>query len=51
MSIHDKRDLAYALAKEKYGESNHTYAALWGSASVLLSERDLDVIIRVMEKK
>ena len=51
MSTHEKRDLAYALAKEKYGDTGHTYAALWGSASVLLSERDLDVIIKVMENK
>lgn len=50
MSIHEKRDLAYALAKEKYGDTGHTYAALWGSASVLLSEKDLDTVIRVMEK-
>ena len=51
MSIHEKRDLAYALAKEAYGDTGQTYAALWGSASVLLSEKDLDVIIKVMEKK
>jgi hypothetical protein len=48
MSLQDKRDLAYALAKEKYAENAH--AALWGSASVLLTEKDLDTVIRVMEK-
>jgi hypothetical protein len=48
MSLYDKRELAYALAKEKYAENAH--AALWGSASVLLTEKDLDTVIRVMEK-
>jgi hypothetical protein len=48
MDTYDKRQLAYALAKEKYAENAH--AALWGSASVLLSEKDLDTVIRVMEK-
>jgi hypothetical protein len=51
MDTYDKRQLAYDLAKEKYGDTGHTYAALWGSASVLLSEKDLDTVIRVMEKK
>jgi hypothetical protein len=49
MSIHEKRDLAYALAKANYGDQ--AIAALWGSASVLLTEKDLDIIIKVMEKK
>jgi hypothetical protein len=48
MTTHEKRELAYALAKEKYGDNAH--AALWGSASVLISEKDLDTVIRVMEK-
>jgi hypothetical protein len=48
MDKHDKRELAYALAKEKYGDNAHV--ALWGSAGVLLSDKDLDVIIKVMEK-
>jgi len=48
MNTYDKRELAYALAKEKYGD--HALAYLWGSASVLLTEKDLDVVIRVMEK-
>jgi len=51
MDTYDKRQLAYDLAKEKYGDTGHTYAALWGSASVLLTEKNLDVIIKVMEKK
>ena len=49
MSLQDKRNLAYALAREKYVEN--AFAALWGSASVLLTEKDLDTIIRVMENK
>jgi hypothetical protein len=48
MDTYDKRQLAYDLAKERYGE--HAHSALWGSASVLLSEKDLDTVIRVMEK-
>jgi hypothetical protein len=48
MSTYDKRELAYALAKEKYGDN--ALSALWGSAGVLLTENDLDVIIKVMEK-
>jgi hypothetical protein len=42
------RDEAIRLSKEKYGDN--WLAGLWGSASVLLSEKDLDTIIRVMEK-
>ena len=48
MDKQDKRDLAYKLAVEKYGDN--AYVALWGSAGVLLSDKDLDVIIKVMEK-
>ena len=48
MDTYDKRQLAYALAKEAHGIQ--AFAALWGSASVLLSDKDLDVIIKVMEK-
>jgi hypothetical protein len=36
MNTYDKRQLAYALAKEAHGEN--AWAALWGSASVLLSD-------------
>ena len=43
----EKADLAVSLAKEKYGDNY--LAGLWGSAKVLLSERDLDVIINVMK--
>jgi hypothetical protein len=43
----DKKDLAIKLAKEKYGEN--WLAGLWGSAAVLLSEKDFDIIIKVME--
>ena len=44
----DKKDLAIKLAKEKYGDQ--WLAGLWGCASVLLSEKDFDVIASVMEK-
>jgi len=43
-----KRELAINLAKEKYGDQ--WLAGLWGCASVLLSEKDFDVIASVMEK-
>ena len=48
MSTYDKRKLAYKLAQENFGAQ--AWAALWGSASVLLTEKDLDTVIRVMEK-
>ena len=48
MNTVDKRKIAYEMAKEKYG--NDAWAALWGSASVLLTEKDLDTVIKVMEK-
>ena len=42
------RDKAVELAKEKYGDNY--LAGLWGSAGVLLTEKDLDTVIKVMEK-
>jgi len=42
------RDEAIRLAKEKYGDNY--LSALWGSAGVLLTEKDLQIIINVMEK-
>lgn len=48
MNEYDLREKAYELAKEKYGI--HAHSALWGSAAVLLTEKDLQTIIRVMEK-
>lgn len=48
MNTYELRDNAVKLAKEKYGSDY--LSALWGSASVLLSDKDLEVIIRVMEK-
>jgi len=45
----EKRTLAISLAKEKYGEQ--WLSGLWGCASVLLSEKDFQVIINVMEDK
>jgi hypothetical protein len=48
MNEYELREKAYELAKEKYGENAH--AALWGSASVLLTKKDLETVVRVMEK-
>lgn len=48
MNTQELRDEAVKLAKEKYGDNY--LAGLWGSASVLLTEKDLQVIINVMEK-
>lgn len=48
MTKDEKRNLAISNAKEKYGEQ--WLAGLWGCASVLLSEKDFEVIISVMEK-
>lgn len=48
MNLQEKRELAVSLAKEKYGDD--WLAGLWGCASVLLSEKDFEVIARVMEK-
>ena len=42
------RDEAIRLAKEKYGDNY--LSALWGSAGALLTEKDLQIIINVMEK-
>lgn len=44
----EKADLVVKLAKEKYGEMY--LAGLWGSSKVLLSEKNLDVMLKVMEK-
>ena len=49
MNTVDKRKLAYELAKETHGDL--AYVALWGSASVLLSDNDLDIVIKVMGDK
>ena len=48
MSNHESQRLAEKLAKEKYGDN--WLAGLWGSAAVLLSEKDFKIIISVMEK-
>jgi len=48
MTNYELRELAVSLAKENHGTDS--YAALWGAASVLLSDKDLEVIVRVMEK-
>jgi len=48
MNEYELREKAYELAKEKYGI--HAHSALWGSASVLLTKKDLETVVRVMEK-
>jgi hypothetical protein len=47
MTKHELRELAFNLAKENHGDQK--YAALWGAAAVLLSEKDLEIIVKVME--
>ena len=42
------REQAVTMAKEKYGDN--WLAGLWGCAGVLLTEKDFQVIISVMEK-
>jgi hypothetical protein len=37
------------MAKAEYGDN--WLAVLWGSSRVLLSDRDLNIIISVLEKK
>jgi hypothetical protein len=49
MTKYELRELAFDLAKENHG--THKYAALWGAAAVLLSESDLEMIVKVMEMK
>jgi hypothetical protein len=49
MTKYELRELAFDLAKENHGTDK--YAALWGAASVLLSEKDLKIIVKVMEMK
>ena len=48
MTKDEKIAMCSKLAKEKYGDQ--WLAGLWGSAQVFISERDLDLIIKVMEK-
>ena len=49
MNKYELRDLALSLATENHGTAN--YAALWGAASVLLSDEHLEIITRVMGQK
>ena len=49
MNKYELRENAVTLAKENYGTDK--YAVLWGAASVLLTEKDLQIIINVLEKK
>ena len=48
MTKYELRQLAVSVATEKHGTDR--YAVLWGAASVLLSETDLQIIINVLEK-
>ena len=47
MNKYELRELVVSLAKEKHGTDR--YAVLWGAASVLLTEKDLQVIVNVLE--
>lgn len=49
MTRNEKIAKCSELAKEQYGDQ--WLAGLWGSAQVFLSERNLDLIIKVMENK
>ena len=49
MTKYELRDLAVTLAKENYGTDK--YAVLWGAASVLLSDSDLQIIVKVVGEK
>ena len=49
MDKYELRELAVSIAKEKHGTDK--YAFLWGAASVLLSDNDLQVILNVLEKE
>ena len=48
MDKYELRELALSLANEKHGKDR--YAVLYGCASVLLSNEDLQIIINVLEK-
>lgn len=48
MNKYELRELALSLANEKHGKDR--YAVLYGCASVLLSNDDLQIIINVLEK-
>jgi hypothetical protein len=49
MNKYELREKAFDLAKENHGTDK--YAVLWGAASVLLTEKDLQIIINVLEKE
>lgn len=48
MTNYELRELAVSVATEKHGKDG--YAFLWGAASVLLSDKDLQIIVNVLEK-
>jgi hypothetical protein len=49
MTIQEKHEQVFQLAKEKYPES--PYAALWGTASVFLTEEQIEKMVQVLEMK
>ena len=49
MTNYELKELAESLAKENYEKDK--YAALWGAASVLLSVKDLQIVVKVMGNK
>lgn len=49
MTIQEKHERVFKLAEEQYPES--AYAALWGTASVFLTEEQIQKMINVLEKK
>jgi hypothetical protein len=49
MNKYELREKAVTLAKKNYGTDK--YAVLWGAAQTFLTEKDLQIIINVLEKK
>ena len=49
MTIEQKHEQVFQLAKEKYPES--AYAALWGTISVFITEEQLEKMIKALEAK
>jgi hypothetical protein len=49
MTKDEKIEKITNMAKKEYGDN--WLAVLWGSSRVLLSDKDLNIIISVLEKK
>ena len=49
MTKDEKIEKITTMAKAQYGD--HWLAVLWGSSRVLLSDKDLNIIIKVLENK